>query len=260
MKILNFISLAERIGLNRSTVISLYKKIDGGYFVTLSYAKPPMLWVLDSWPKKYMSKKLLQWLLTKYDVDIDKTISLFVSLDVYILHLSSALLLDLPLNSRRLQLDIQEVFNKIREKSKEIGVEINLEEAELKTDDVYLFAKEIVDKRRKEINGDLIQLLNDIANESEFVNELKTSVSWFKSISRENLLKALRLENKLDEFIDHERLKILYLIASKSLFFDRQVIDKGINTAIEIIRNQGEELKDLLETEIKKIKEYVNYF
>jgi hypothetical protein len=55
---MNFITFAEKLGIDREAAIKVYRLFDGGYFESLYYSKPPILHKLREWPRKYLSKNL----------------------------------------------------------------------------------------------------------------------------------------------------------------------------------------------------------
>ena len=249
---MNYITLAEKSGLDRDLAILIYRKINGGYYISLSYAKPPILYVLDNWPRKYLNSKLLLWSDVKNYGEIDKILTLFISLDVYLLHFMASIFSGKVVNITTAEKDIQDVFKKIEEKASSQGFTTYpaRSEIEINPSDIQDLAKEIVEKRRKEeINADIYDVIDEIAYESEFVKSLKSRISWLKSISRGNVLKAIGLQGKLDEFFEFEKLRLSYLVASTTLYFDNKVINEGISATIDSIKAGG------LSQELEKVKE-----
>lgn len=56
---MNFITFAEKLGIDREAAIKVYRLFNGGYFESLYYSKPPILHKLREWPRKYLTKKLI---------------------------------------------------------------------------------------------------------------------------------------------------------------------------------------------------------
>jgi len=260
--VLDFITLAVNSGIDRDLVIQAYKRINGGYYVSISYAKSPILYELDSWPRKYVRKPFLAWLQRSQPEMIDKVISLFVTLDVHILHAVSSSLTGLPLNSRVISQDIDNVFSEIKKEATSLGLTIYPEKEELGVN--YSLLKDmiidLVDKRKAEISLDIKDILEDIAYDSEFMEKLKSSKSWIKTVSRGKALKAMILENKFDEFVESEKIKLLYLLASRSLYFDRSLLSNGISNTLNSIRNPDPELASQLNELVDQMKKKLSYF
>lgn len=119
---------------------------------------------------------------------------------------------------------------------------------------------DLVDKRKAEISLDIKDILEDIAYDSEFMEKLKSSKSWIKTVSRGKALKAMILENKFDEFVESEKIKLLYLLASRSLYFDRSLLSNGISNTLNSIRNPDPELASQLNELVDQMKKKLSYF
>ncbi|BCU69293.1 hypothetical protein [Stygiolobus caldivivus] len=259
---MNYIALAEKTGLNKDLVVPVYKKINGGYFVSLSYAKPPILYTLDNWPKKYVRKNFLLWGLTKHFENIDRILSLFITLDVYFLHSMAAILSRRNFSLSLAEKDIEKIFKLIEEEALSQGFTSYPRREDITIDpvDIQALAVEVVEKRkREEINADLYYVVDEIAYQSDYVNELKGKKSWVKSVKRGDMLKAIGIQGKMDEFFEAEKSKLVYLVASTTLYFDNKVTEVGITDTIKQIKSEDpiliEELNKLRE-EIKKKAEY----
>jgi hypothetical protein len=260
---MNYIALAHKSGLDKDLTVSVYKKINGGYFVSLSYAKPPILYVLDNWPKKYLRKNFIIWTVTKNYENVDKIISLFITLDVYLLHSMASLISGKSFSLALAEKDIQEVFRRIEEEAISQGFTSypSREDVVIDPKDIQILAKEIADRRNsEEINADIYSVINEIAYQSEFSNQLREKKSWFKSIKRGDMLKAIGLQGKLDEFFDFEKVKLTYLIASITLYFDNKVTEVGITETVNAIKNGDPILNDEFNKVKEEIKQRAQYF
>lgn len=260
---MDYITLAEKIGFNRSDVISIYKKISGGYYITLYYAKSPILYSLDDWPKKYLKKSFLIWYNSSFNSVIDEILSLFISLDVNILHITSSTLTSIPIDEKIVNNDIDNVFSIIHETSQKLNLFYSPQRVDVKIPSSLLndLAGDIIKKRKEEISSNIYNILAEIASESDFVNKLKEKKNWIRAIDKNNLLKAISLEGYLDNFLEMEKIKIRYLIASRSLIFDRLLLKYGIKNTLEIVRDlRSDDLKNEIENFKDEIDKLMKYF
>ena len=259
---MDYIKFAENIGLNKELAVTIYKKISGGYYIELYYAKPPILYVLDNWPKKYMSKKFLLWYNSTFNSEIDQIISLFITLDVTILHKVSSVLLKKEENTTIIDKDIEDVFTDIEKTSKSLGFSNSPQRVKVKINEEFLkdLTSDILRKREEEINENIYNILSEIAYESDFLTKIKGKKNWIRAVNKQNILKALSLEGKLNEFLEEEKIRLRYLIASKTLFFDKILLEKGIKTTLEEIRElKADELKNEIDKFIEEINRDMTY-
>lgn len=261
---LDYIKVAENLGLNKELIVNVYKKSSGGYFISLYYAKPPILFSLDNWPKKYMSKRLLLWYSSKFDSEMDQIISLFVTLDVLVLHrVSSTLLGKSELSYSIIDNDIEEVFKELQNVSSSLGITSSPQRVKITVNEKFLneLSQDILNKRKGEINENSYTILSEIAYESEFLTKIKGEKQWIRAINKENILKALALEGKLNDFLSEERVRLRYLLASKTMLFDKLLVEKGIKKTIEEIRDlKNEELKKEIDKFTLEITKDMAYF
>lgn len=258
---MDYIKVAEKLGFNRNLAISVYKKISGGYFISLYYAKNPILYTLDNWPKKFLNRRFLSWYDTSFNSEIDQIISLFITLDVKIIYRVSSILLSY--SEVDYEKDIEDVFEEIKITSQKLGIfnypqktKISLKESLVED-----LVSDILRKREKEINTDIYSILAEIASESDYLTKIKEEKNWIRAISKDNILKALYLENKLSNFLEEERVKINYLIASRFKIFDKLVLNKGIKeTILEIRESKDEELKEKINEFYSQLNKEMNYF
>ena len=250
------------MGLDKELTVNIYKKISGGYYIELYYAKPPMLYALDNWPKKYLSKKFLLWYNSTFNSEIDQIITLFVTLDVTILHKTSSTLLKKEINTSVLEKDINDVFNEMEKALNSLGFSNSPQRVKIEVDEKLLrdLISDILHKRLKEINENTYEILNEIAYESEFLAKIKGERNWIRAVNKQNILRALSLEGKLNEFLEAEKIRLRYLIASKTLLFDKMLLEKGIKKTIDEIRElKNEELKNEINKFIMEINRDMAY-
>mgnify|MGYP001772632396 CR=1 FL=1 len=260
---MDYIKVAENIGLGKELIVNIYKKISGGYYIELYYAKPPILYALNNWPKKYLSKRFLLWYNSTFNSEIDQIISLFITLDVTILHkVSSALLKKEENNISVIEKDIEDVFKEIEKVSNSFGFSNSPQRVKVKVNDVFLrdLTADILHKREKEINENIYDILNEIAYDSEFLTKIKGEKNWIRAVNKQNILKALSLEGKLNEFLEVEKIRLRYLIASKTLLFDKILLEKGIKKTIDEIRElKNEELQNEINKFVMEINRDMTY-
>ena len=260
---MDYIKVAENLGLDKELIVNIYKKISGGYYIALYYAKPPILYTLDNWPKKYLSKRFLLWYNSTFNSEIDQIISLFVTLDVTILHRVSSILLKKEKNdSNGIEEDIEDVFKEIESTSNSLGFTNSPQRVKVEVKEELLkeLAADILRKREEEIKENTYAILSEIAYESEFLTKIKGEKNWIRAVNKQNILKALSLEGKLNEFLNEEKIRLRYLIASKTLLFDKMLLEKGIKTTLEEIRElKTDELKNEIDKFITEISRDMTY-
>ncbi|MBB5253490.1 hypothetical protein [Sulfurisphaera ohwakuensis] len=260
---MDYIKVAENLGFSKDLIVNIYKKISGGYYISLYYAKSPILYALDQWPKKYLGKKFLLWYNSSFDSEIDKIISLFVTLDVKILHRVASILIKQENQDRKEEDDINDVFEEMKKTAEKYGFTYYPQRIEIvvKNSLINELVNDIFHIREREIKNDLYTILGEIAYESEYLTKIKEEKNWIRAIDRKNILKALYLEGKLEEFLSQEKIKIRYLIASRTLIFDKLLLTKGIKETLNDIKDlKNEELKNEVEKLTTEINKRVSYF
>jgi len=260
---LDYIKVAENLGLDKELIVNIYKKISGGYYIALYYAKSPILYTIDNWPKKYLSRRFLLWYNSTFNSDIDQIISLFVTLDVTILHKVSSILLKKEESSISvIEKDIEDVFKEIENMSNSLGFTNSPQRVRVKVKEELLkdLTADILRKREEEINENTYSILSEIAYESEFLTKIKGEKNWIRAVNKQNILKALSLEGKLNEFLEEEKIRLRYLIASKTLLFDKILLEKGIKKTLEEIRElKTDELKNEIDRFITELNRDTTY-
>ncbi|MBW9141684.1 MAG: hypothetical protein K1T65_08405, partial [Candidatus Aramenus sp.] len=102
--------------------------------------------------------------------------------------------------------------------------------------------KDIVEKRKRDDEEDNVKLFNEIAYNSEVMDNLKRSYPWAKTISEEKSLKAVSLANLLDKFLEEVKEKIFYLAAERTRIFDKILVERGIRDAVYFVKKS--DIKD----------------
>jgi len=172
---LDYIKVAENLGFSKDLIVNIYKKISGGYYISLYYAKSPILYALDQWPKKYLGKKFLLWYNSSFDSEIDKIISLFVTLDVKILHRVASILIKQENQDRKEEDDINDVFEEMKKTAEKYGFTYYPQRIEIvvKNSLINELVNDIFHIREREIKNDLYTILGEIAYESEYLTKIK---------------------------------------------------------------------------------------
>lgn len=265
---MDYIELAEKAGIERDKAIYVYRRLDGGYYIKLYYAKTPILQAIKNWPEHYM-KKILKYgsklSLPKYN----EALQLLITLDAFTIIGTSYALLNLPLELNRVYNEIEFIYKYIQDNSVSRSLDTYPTETEIDFRfDFTPFIKDILDKRKNDNSINIIQIFQDIAYESSFTEELKKKNPWMKAITRENILKAISLSNALEDFLYHTQDLIFLVAAERTLYFDKNVINSSISETIQKILDEGKKtLSNTSENDyeeeimriINEIKKYSNY-
>ncbi|MEM1626381.1 MAG: hypothetical protein QXV69_03760 [Sulfolobaceae archaeon] len=265
---MDYIKLAEELGINKNIAIKIYKSFNGGYFIQIYYSKPPILYKLKDWPKLYLNFK--NYYLFN-NIESEKAFSLLVYIDIFSIYGMSYYLKRENLNINKIINETKEIFNKIEDKASETKVNFYPRFVEDFPYNLNInpLINDLIRRRAEEINGDLRTLLNEIVYDSKVMEEVRRKYPWAKSIRRENSIKAISLAGMLDSLIKFEFNTFLYLIFSKSLYFDELVTSTSITNTINIInsidinnisRINNEKIKNQIDNLLKTIKEIATYY
>jgi len=264
---MDYIRLAEELGVSKDIAIKVYRSFNGGYFIQLYYAKPPFLYKLRNWPKLYLNFKNYH-LFTNHE--FDKAFTILVYSDIFSIYGMSYYLQRKSLDLDKIRGEVKEVFREIEIKASEQRMELypRLYEEEIQINAEPLI-KDLVKKRLDELNSDLIVLLNEIVYDSKIMDEIKKKYPWAKGVKRENSIRAVSLAGMLDQLIQSEFDVLVYLASSRSLYFDELLLANNISTAISTINSlnlnnfqyiANEKLKNELNKLINIIKEIAEYY
>ena len=250
----NFIELALKHGFDKDIVTKVYKAINGGYFIDIYYSRPPRLFPLDSWPKKYFTKRMKVLALSSpQSLDV---LYFYASLDLYALYAMSSSLLNREGYSKLVGSDLQTLRENIM---KSLESEPGEESFDLQEEAMTL-GLEL--KRLRQLTGesDLEAILNDLAYESRVFEEAKSSTPWIKAVARSNALKSVYLSGLLDVFIAEADVKLRYLASELYLDFDRLLLTYGLEKTILKIHNLDDSvLQNNYNKILNKIKEIAEY-
>lgn len=232
---MNFIDLAESLGIDRNSAITVYKRLNGGYFIKIYYSKIPILYPLREWPNLYL--KVAKYYPIFAKPGFNEAFTLMVYLDVYSIYGMSSRLLgaEVPLN--KVSNEISNIFKSIEELAQKQNIfpypqdvsTINI------TNDFDNFVQDLINKRLQEMKMDLNIVLNDLVYDSDIMEEIKVKYPWAKTITRENALKALTLAKRLDDFIFKNIDRLSFLAVGITKYFDELVIDFSLDEAIKKI-------------------------
>ncbi len=246
---MDFIGLAENIGIDRNAAITVYKRLNGGYFIKMYYSRIPMLYSLHDWPNLYLRVSKYYPLLAK--PQYNEAFVLMVYLDVYSIYGMSAGVLnsEIPFNS--IINEISFIFKNVENYANQNKIfpypqdlsSINI------TKDFDNFVRDLINRRMQEINTNIEVVLNDLAYDSDLMSEIKAKYPWAKTITRDKALRAISLAKKLDDFLIKYMDKMAFLVAGITKYFDELVITQGLYSAITKI---NEEYKALQEGKVKE--------
>jgi hypothetical protein len=265
---MDYIKLAEEFGIKREVAIKIYKAFNGGYYIKLYYSKPPFLYSLKNWPRLYFNQKIY-YIFNSNDYNI--ALNLLIFIDIYSIYKMSSNLINYNIDINTIKSEVSYVFDRIENISKERKIFPYPEFVDLdfNTLNKYLdiFGYDLTNKRINENNIDIIELLNDIAYESETMNVIKIKYPWAKSIKRENSIKALATAGFLDEFLRLNNEKFKFIALSRSLYFDELLInEKNIfNTLIKIQKitpsnTENQKFKEEYNKIINTLMRIANYY
>ena len=250
----NFIELALRHGFDKDIVTRVYKAINGGYFIDIYYSRPPRLAPLDSWPKKYFTKRMKALAFSSpRSLDV---LYFYANLDLYALYNMSSSLLNKEAHSESVELDLRalrEQFMKNLENEPE-EESFNIQE------EARILGLELKRLRQVTNESDLETILNDLAYESKVFEKAKSSTPWIKAVSRSNALKSVYLSGLLDVFVTEADVKLRYLASELYFDFDRLLLTYGLEKTILKVRNLDDAtLKTNYNEILNKIRELAEY-
>lgn len=247
---MDYIELAQKAGIERETAIYVYRRLDGGYYIKLYYAKTPILQAIKDWPEHYM-KKIKKYGAKLSSPGYNEALQLLITLDAFAIIGASYALLGLPLDADRVYREVDLIYKYIQESSisEFTGVYPTETEIDFRLD-FTPFIKDIVSKREIDSKIDLLKVFQEVAYESSFVEELKRKTSWIRVISKENILKALSLSGSLDNFLTSIQDIVFLIAAERTLYFDKNVITYSISDTLRKIMDEGKKaLSNIVENE-----------
>ncbi|MCH1771706.1 MAG: hypothetical protein QXX62_08955 [Metallosphaera sp.] len=254
MIILDFIELAVRAGIEKDKAVYVYRRLNGGYYMKIYYSKSPILFNLMNWPNLYLRRKFYPKLA---EPGYSEAVQLLVGLDVISIIGMSSVILNRPLPLELTREDIEEAFSAIKDDAMANSIYPFPEEGEIKiTQDFFPFITDLVRKRKEDDSKNIIEVLNDIAYESEALEEVKKKYPWAKTVNREDSLKALGLAGKLEEFLKAEESRLVILMGQRNLHIDRLLVEKGIAGTVKLLGHLEELDPDFVES-IEKVKKMV---
>lgn len=253
---MDYIALSEALGIEKDKATYVYKRLNGGYYISLYYSKPPILITLRNWPLLYLKKKYFP----KFSQPgYNEEFQLLVTLDIYTILGSSYFLINNEYNipSELVNKELEGVYYAIEQVAKQESIypypTMSIENIDT---DLTPFIKDIVERRVRDNKEDIAKLFQSIAFNSTVMEELRKNYPWAKTINENNSLKAIALSNKFEDFIKEYSNYIFYLAAEKTFLFDKIVIDQGIRDAINYVEKS--EIKENPSTDYEK--EVINIY
>jgi hypothetical protein len=235
----DYIALAERMGVDREKVIYAYRRLNGGYFMRLYYAKPPTMYKLHDWPSYYL--KASKHFPKLGDKGYNEAVQVLITLDVVSILGTSSVLENKPLQEQKIRDHVRETFSLIKREAEVKSLYPFPEMGEVRiTQDFFSFINDLVKKRREEDSADPLTYLTDMAYESDVMENLRKERPWARTISRKDSLRALMLSEKLEEFINSKRVEIFYIVGQRTGYIDRAILDYGIRGGIAKLVEEGE--------------------
>jgi hypothetical protein len=234
---MNFITFAEKLGIDREAAIKVYRLFDGGYFESLYYSKPPILHKLREWPRKYLSKKLV----LIRNIQLNQAFEALIWADIIAIYGMSSKLIDRPFKYDILEKNVEYVYEEIKKYSlsnnfTDYPMALSLDFVKV---DFSPFINDLTNKRREEMKASDSEIINDIAYDSKLMEEIKVKYPWAKNVKRENAVRAFQLSERVNEFVDYVIPYIYYIAASKTLHFDYTLISNMISDTIKIVEEEG---------------------
>lgn len=250
----NFIELALRWGFDKDIITKVYKAINGGYFIDIYYSRPPRLLPLDSWPRKYFSKRMrILALSCPRSLDV---LYFYASLDLYTLYSMSSFIMNKESYYDLVKSDL-EILRKYFTRNFEY--EPRNENYDVQ-EEAKILGSELKRLRQLMSETDLESVLNDLAYESKVFEKAKSSTPWIKAVARNNALKSVYLSGLLDVFIAEADVKLKYLTSEFYFDFDRLLLTYGLEKTILKIRNLDDTLlKTNYSKILSKIRELAEY-
>ncbi|NON62425.1 hypothetical protein HLB03_06920, partial [Acidianus sp. DSM 29099] len=163
--------------------------------------------------------------------------------------------------------ELESIYSKVREFSISNSIYPYPTMGDFKLDvDYSPFIYDIIQKREESKNADEIEVIEDIAYNSNLVAELKSKNPWISAVNRDKILKALVLADKMEDFLNYNRDVINFIASEKTLYFDKVAIESGIEKAVKAISKDGEDtlldnsdFKEEVSKILSKIRDYSNY-
>ncbi|BCS92866.1 hypothetical protein L3N51_00755 [Metallosphaera sp. J1] len=255
MIILDFIELAVKAGIDKDKAVSVYRRLNGGYYMKIYYSKSPILFSLVSWPNLYLRSRKFYPKLA--EPGYSEAVQLLISVDVISVVGMSSVILSKPLPLEQARKDIEKAFSAIRDDATANSIYPYPEEGEVKiTQDFFAFISDLVRKRKEDDSRDIMEVLNDMAYDSEALEEVKKKYPWAKTVNRADSLKALGLAGKLDEFLKTEEVKLAVLMGQRNLHIDRLLVERGITETVKLL-SHFEELDPSFVQSVEGVKRMV---
>ncbi|BDC18361.1 hypothetical protein [Acidianus sp. HS-5] len=255
---MDYIDLALKNGIEKDKAIYTYKALNGGYFMKLYYAKIPIINELKTWPMLYLKKK--KYFPKLASPEYNEALQLLITLDIYSILGTSFKLLKNNLEKKRLEDEVKNVYDKIEETCKNENIfpcpmrtfDVNANE------DFEPFIQDLLERRLRDHNADVMSTIEEITYNSEFFKELKTEVNWLKVIKVENVIRGIALTGKLEEFLDNIQ-DIIYLFsAERTLYFDTMLPLNSIEDSIKKVLEDGRKaIKNEIDNEFSKDVNYI---
>lgn len=236
---MDYIALAEKLGVDREKAIYTYRRLNGGYFMRLYYAKPPTTFKIHDWPNYYL--KAAKHYPKLGDRGYNEAVQILITLDVVSILGTSSVLQNRPLQEKDIRNHVREAFQEIEREAREKSLYPYPELGEVRiTQDFFPFINDLVNKRRVEDQTDPLTYLTDMAYESEVMDSLRKEKPWAMTISRKDSLRALMLSDRLNEFMSSKKLEIFYIVGQRTGFIDQAILDHGIRGGIAKLVEEGE--------------------
>lgn len=255
---MDYIDLALKNGIERDKAIYTYKALNGGYFMKLYYAKTPIINELKNWPTLYLKKK--KYFPKLASPEYNEALQLLITLDVYSILGTSFKLLKTNLEKKRLEDEVKTVYDKIEETCKNE----NIFPCPMRTFDVNInqdfepFIQDLLERRLRDHNVNVMETIEEIAYNSDFFNELRREVNWLKAIKAENSIRGIALAGKLEEFLDNIQDMIYLFSSERTLYFDTLLLSNNIEDVIKKVLEDGRKaIKNEIDNEFSKDVNYI---
>ncbi|BBD72354.1 hypothetical protein HS1genome_0743 [Sulfodiicoccus acidiphilus] len=235
---MDFISLAESAGLPEMAAVKAYRLIGGGYYIRLHYAKPPIMSILQGWPRVYRA-------VHPDSHYVEDAVELMITMDLITIYGTSAVLLGEPIPFSRIEEETANLMRSLGLRSRQVKV------PSLPT----ALIEDLVSKRRRESTLSINSLLRSLALQSKTFQKAKMEHLWLKAVKEEDILRALNSARFLEEFLNEVRVKLAFFIRSRDNALDRKILSEGIEGALSWVREDSpnslsvatKELDELLE-------------
>ncbi|AWR98881.1 hypothetical protein [Metallosphaera hakonensis] len=238
---MDFIELATRVGIEKDKAIYVYRRMNGGYYMKIYYSRSPILFHISKWPTLYLKSRKFYSRLA--EPGYDQAVQLLITMDVVSVIGMSSVILNRPLQVQKARDDIKVAYDAIREEAIRNSIYPYPEEGEVKlTQDFFPFITDLVNKRREDDSRDQLEVLNDIAYDSEVMEETRRKYPWAKTVGRRDSLKALGLAGTLEEFLEKKKLELFYLVAQRTRYIDRLLVEGGITKTVRSLESPESDL------------------